>query len=304
MVTYLDALEQCSFVPSAAGRRFRVSSAPPRTAERAVAQKPEPTKPPPSEFTIELRFLGGLTDSQMQVFAEAAKRWSEVITGDLPAVRLPTGEVIDDVLIDAQGVFIDGVGGTLGRAGPQFIRDSFLPAKGIMQFDTADLERMESDNSLLDVIIHEMGHVLGIGTVWDDTNLLVGCQTANPVFLGACAKTEFGQLLNQGSTAVPVANTGGRGTRCGHWREAVFGHELMTGFLNAGPNPLSRLTIASLEDLGYEVNYDAANEYVLPSSHDLVMMGIGADGHRQICQMCGGGVRPIDPIVLPEASYV
>ena len=34
---------------------------------------------------------------------------------------------------------------------------------------------------------------------------------------------------------------------------SVFGNELMTGFLNAGRNPLSRLTIAALQDMGYEV---------------------------------------------------
>ena len=35
-----------------------------------------------------------------------------------------------------------------------------------MSFDTADLARMEADGSLTDVILHEMGHVLGFGTLW------------------------------------------------------------------------------------------------------------------------------------------
>ena len=35
-------------------------------------------------------------------------------------------------------------------------------------------------------------------------------------------------------------------------------NELMTGFLGTGRNPLSRMTVAALQDLGYEVNYDAA----------------------------------------------
>lgn len=35
---------------------------------------------------------------------------------------------------------------------------------GFMQFDTADLRHMENEGTLVDVITHEMGHVLGIGT--------------------------------------------------------------------------------------------------------------------------------------------
>ena len=36
-----------------------------------------------------------------------------------------------------------------------------------MSFDTADLAQMAADGTLVDVITHEMGHVIGIGTIWD-----------------------------------------------------------------------------------------------------------------------------------------
>ena len=116
---------------------------------------------------------------------------------------------------------------------------------------------------------------------------------------------EFLALVGSGGhQPVPVANTGGPGTRCGHWREAVFGNELMTGFLDTGSNPISRLTIASLADLGYEVNLEAADDYSLPSALELAMMGISGDGHRQLYRMCGGGIRPIEPIVLPDENVL
>jgi predicted Zn-dependent protease len=35
-----------------------------------------------------------------------------------------------------------------------------IPAKGRMEFDRADLARMEADGSLTSVIVHEMGHVI------------------------------------------------------------------------------------------------------------------------------------------------
>jgi hypothetical protein len=123
-----------------------------------------------SPFTIEVRFLGGLTQQQMDAFKGAADRWSRMIVGDLPSV-LVDGEVIDDVLILAQGAEIDGPGRILGQAGPTHVRPAtagdaaFIPAKGRMTFDTADLEQMEQEGTLNDVIVHEMGHVIGSGTI-------------------------------------------------------------------------------------------------------------------------------------------
>ena len=38
-------------------------------------------------------------------------------------------------------------------------------------------------------------------------------------------------------------------------------NELMTGFAGAGTNPLSRITIASLEDIGYDVDYSNADSF-------------------------------------------
>ena len=71
-----------------------------------------------------------------------------------------------------------------------------------------------------------------------------------------------GSAYNAGK--VPVEDTGGAGTRDGHWRESVFNTELMTGFLDAQQlNPLSDITIASLEDVGYTINPDAADAFTI-----------------------------------------
>ena len=135
----------------------------------------------------------GLSSSQKDAFAAAADRWTKVIVGDLPSVRIGD-EVIDDVLIIAQGKPIDGVGKILGQAGPTHLRPAnagaaaFLPARGTMVFDSADLAAMQSRGTLKDVITHEMGHVLGIGTIWDVKRMLKGPGTQNPTFDGASAK--------------------------------------------------------------------------------------------------------------------
>jgi len=221
-------------------------------------------------LTIEVRFLGGLTSNQESVFTSAARRWMEIITEDLPP--FPVGDVdVTGVRIDAQAQLIDGPGtpvagpgsplrNILGQAGPTMIRPSLLPVIGSMQFDTFDLADLEANGQLEDVIIHEMGHVLGIGTLWERHGLVRQAGTNNPVFLGRAAAAEWSTLIGEEKRliAAPIANMGGPGSAGGHWREMRLLNELMSPTINPGVNPISRLTIASLQDLGYTVNLDAA----------------------------------------------
>ena len=259
-----------------------------------------------SPFTIEVRFMGGLTEKQKKAFRAAADRWTRVIVGDLPSV-LVDGEVVDDVLILADGVDIDGPGRILGQAGPTHLRpkaagaSAFLPAKGRMSFDKADLKQMEQAKTLNDVITHEMGHVLGIGTIWSFKELLKGATTDNPTFAGKGAMKEYKALRGSGAgnKRVPVENTGGPGTRNSHWRESVFLHELMSGFIAASGNPLSRVTAASLGDLGYIVDLNEAEEYSLPNLLMLAEDGLLLSHEAPVGD---GTVLPNIPLTLPEDS--
>ena len=259
----------------------------------------------PSAYKIVVRFLGGLTDRQKQAFKGAANRWTRAIIGDLPSV-LVDGETIDDLLILAQGAPIDGPGRILGQAGPTRLRPTtagaaaFLPAKGEMTFDTADLAQMESAGTLDDVITHEMGHVIGIGTIWDRKGMVQGLGTANPVFLGQNAQREFGRLRGVSTPLpVPVENTGGAGTAGGHWRDTVFGTELMTGFVNQAGNPLSLMTIESLRDVGYEVDSTAAEPYTLPTHLELAAAGVFGEAEES-----SGVVITNIPQLLPDDALV
>lgn len=258
-----------------------------------------------SPFIIEVRFLGGLTESQKDAFKAAADRWSRVIVGDVPSIVID-GEVIDDVVISAQGTDIDGPGRILGQAGPTHLRPAgagnfrFIPAKGIMAFDTADLDQMEQRGTLGDVITHEMGHVIGVGTIWARKGLLQGAGTTNPTFTGARAREEFGRLRGTGPAPVPVENTGGGGTADAHWRETVFRDELMSGFISAPGNPLSRLTVASLADCGYEVDINAAEPYSLPNN--LLELAEGGLLMPHTAPINIGNVLPSIPLVMPEGS--
>ncbi|MFD0280028.1 leishmanolysin-related zinc metalloendopeptidase [Kitasatospora sp. NPDC127111] len=257
-----------------------------------------------SPFTIEVEFRGGLTDTQKDAFKTAAERWAHVIVGDLPDVAIGD-RIVDDLLVEAEGKSIDGPGHTLGECGPTRLRpgigpSAFLPVTAVMSFDTADLAAMEATGTLVDVITHEMGHALGIGTVWTDKRLLRGAGTPNPTFVGQNAETEYAALTGRtANRPVPVENTGGPGTADGHWRESVFDNELMTGFVGRAGNPLSRLTVASLQDLGYVVDLAAADPYRLPDHLELLESGALRARNAPIDI---GVMLPTVPDILPPDS--
>ncbi len=244
---------------------------------------------------ISIEFSGAISQDQRQGFIRAAQRWDNVIETAFSPVFVD-GEELNGLRIDASIESIDGEGGILGQAGPTVLMNGTeLPVKGIMQFDESDVRRLESEGSFNDVIVHEMGHVIGLGTLWSRLNLVQASGTINPQFVGSSAMREFAALLNiEEKRPVPIANTGGSGTREGHWREMVFGDELMTGFLSGAERPLSRLSVASFEDMGYSVNYDAADDFRLPTSIELAEKGV-MEAVRS-CQLCRMGRT--DPIVL------
>jgi len=239
-----------------------------------------------SGYDITVRYLSDLTNSQFLAFAEAELRWESLVTGDLADVNenLPANECgdnpatngpFDDLTIFVTLRVIDAPGGILGQAGPCFVRvPGNLTVIGRMELDVEDMEDLENEGLLQAVILHEMGHVLGFGTLWGPQffNLLQDPSDPDPVppladthFTGADAIAAFNAAGGTAYTGakVPVMNIGGAGTVNSHWRDEVFDPELMTGFLSAGPNPLSAISVRSLQDLGYTVSVAGADPFTL-----------------------------------------
>ena len=236
-------------------------------------------------LAIELLFIDQPTALQMQAFDDAVSRWAALIPGKLEPVpvNLPAGacrsnspainQVVDDLLVLVSLEFIDGVGGTLGSAGVCSQRMSNgLPIVANLRLDTGDLGLLEGTTRLVDLILHELGHALGFGTLWASKGLLQtpslpASKGADTHFDGLGAVAAFdaiGGNAYTGGQKVPVENQEGSvGSRDSHWRLAVFTNELMTPLLTTGANPLSRVTVASFGDLGYDVYEGGADAFQL-----------------------------------------
>ncbi|MFM9116892.1 MAG: leishmanolysin-related zinc metalloendopeptidase, partial [Planctomycetota bacterium] len=219
----------------------------------------------------------GVSAADQAVFQQAAARWESIIVGDLPNATYG-GVPVDDLLIDVSILPIDGAGSVLGQAGPDaFRRGSGLPYHGSMEFDSADIAALRANGGLAGVIAHEMGHVLGIGTLWASKRLVAGLGGSNPQFVGPQTVAAFNQVFRTNVSSVPLEATGGPGTRDSHWREAILRNELMTGWVGPGVQmPLSVITVASLADIGYSVNYAAADVYTPALTGSAALAAINA----------------------------
>jgi hypothetical protein len=219
------------------------------------------TSGPDGGYNVQIDFLGTWTEALQSAFIEAAELISSLITTDISDI-FHNGTLYDDIIITAELATIDGAGGILGQAGPTLIRsDSKLPLAAMMEFDAADAENYNDAGLWNDIVIHEMLHSVGVGTIWNLLGKLNGYGTSTPTFNGDFANLAYDELfsdLNQNlSDLIPVEGDGGSGTAYGHWDEATFGNELMTGYIN-GANYVSAMTVASLEDLGYVTTWDAS----------------------------------------------
>jgi hypothetical protein len=232
-------------------------------------------------FDITINYTG---DAQYRsYFTDAENFWESAITGYQSGINL-TG-----FTINASIGAIDGQWHVLGYSGPTSAISQggyVLTTAGNMVFDQADMTYMTSSGSFGDVIRHEMGHVIGIGTLWGyNTGYVDGSGQYTGAAGLAMYRTEFNQ---PGATYIPVELGGGGGTADGHWNEVDNGagptgivdsqgrdmqYELMTGWLN-GPTFTSKTTVASLQDIGYTVNLNAVAAVPEPESVLLFAVGV------------------------------
>ncbi|WP_175545329.1 leishmanolysin-related zinc metalloendopeptidase [Thalassovita taeanensis] len=217
-----------------------------------------------TSYNVAIEFVGVWSTQLQSAFTEAADYLSSIILAELPDA-IVDGVLIDDIVITATLEGIDGVGGTLGSAGPREIRGdgTFLTATGAMTFDSADAENQLGLGNWESIVLHEMMHALGFGTLWTLMGLTSGSVAGGDLrFVGVNAtdtyQTEFAGIAGADAGSllgVPVETDGGPGTAGGHWDELLFDEEIMTGYVDTG-SYVSDMTIAALEDMGYDTVFD------------------------------------------------
>jgi len=135
-------------------------------------------------------------------------------------------------------------------------------------------------NYIDELLSHEVGHVLGIGTLWDDNGIYISNTFE---YSGVHGLTAYQAEFDAAATFIPVESAGNPGTPNSHWDQLLRsslqegnpndpfnlsplvgvtdqygrdrGLELMTGAIDPdyGEPFISRFTVQSMRDMGYRV---------------------------------------------------
>ena len=221
--------------------------------------------PDPGRFDVEVVFVDAPTKTQRTAVREAARRWGEVIVGDLGDIDFSAspvvsacgsggpvfGGVLDDIRVyvhrDAR----------VPRAGPRRVRaDGGLPLDACVWLAQTHPDRVALAHR---DALRQLGHGLGFGSLWAGL-----VRSGNgPTFQGAFAKRAFNAAGGTLGVDIPVADDKA------HWRRswAVYrnGGNVLADVM-AAPVPdevepgvavryaISETTVQSLADLGYRVD--------------------------------------------------
>ena len=236
------------------------------------------------------------------------RMWETVITGYQSSISV--GTIPISVNPTTSGLAAANFSGTTAQGG------FTLATSGFMNININEIENFANwqgvgangRNYIDELLAHEVGHVLGVGTLWVSNGIY---STNTFHYTGAHGLAAYQAEFNKAAAFVPVENAGNPGTPNAHWDQLMRsspqegnpsdpwsldprvgvvdqygrdrGLELMTGAIDPdyGEPFLSRFTVESMRDMGYTVakfedfNGDGAVDLL---DRDILLANMGATG--------------------------
>jgi len=221
----------------------------------------------------------GVAPQYRFAFDQAEAFWDKHLIGYSRLLPRFVRRQLGDINIVATTPFIDGAGGILGMAGPTRtvdfaggVFDKFgtrrsisISQEGIMNFDVADLPGLQQSGDLVDVVMHEMAHALGFGSLWEQNDVIwADADDVTQYRYDGYAMQQYRQESGVTSASyVPIEQDGGGGTALSHWDDddPFFNQtfttgraELMLGALMPAEQFVSGTTFGSFADLWFVVD--------------------------------------------------
>jgi len=216
-----------------------------------------------SDFKIKLIYQTNVPNDVKQLIEKARDRWLQIVTGGYEPFEEADGTVWDRLIIDVSIGVVDAEKLKLAVGGLTKLNPiSRRPLRSKLVLDEYELPDLRhTPDFLYDVILHEFGHAIGIDKfLWDLHKVYDLKPNGTPVLKGKFCRKEYQSLLGRHNPIdLPLFKDDG----ALHIDEATFPTEIMSPGISSGGNKLSRLSVAMLADIGYDVDFLKADEYEL-----------------------------------------
>ncbi|HYO25870.1 MAG TPA: hypothetical protein VEQ85_13085 [Lacipirellulaceae bacterium] len=276
------------------------------------------------DLTFSIATPGSFTPNQLAIIntalGQVEQMWESRLVGYQPGIAIGAVPISIHATNTGLGLASASFASTTSQGGYTLATSGFVNVNTLEIENFANWQGDEANglNFIDELLAHEVGHVLGIGTLWASNGVY---QFNTFQYTGAHGVAAYQTEFNHSILYAPVENAGNAGTPNSHWdqlmRSSVEGAggvgdpflldprvgvtdqygrdralELMTGAIDPDWREpfLARFTVQSMRDLGYAVTeFEDFNGdgLINVADRDVLMANLGASG-LQINSICFG----------------